>query len=85
MELPEEERAHKRELGEPVSVDNEVAYATASPAVVLAEEIGERPSGGTGVFRIPRTAGSGGGLFSPRGTRPNRVDNDETNGKDGDR
>lgn len=85
MELPEEERAHKRELGEPVSVDNEVAYATASPAVVLAEEIGERPSGGTGIFRIPRAAGSGGGLFSPRGTRPNQVDNDEASGKDGDR
>lgn len=73
IELPEEERAHKRELGEPVGLleDEEgVAYATTSPAVVLAEEIGERPSGGTGIYQIPRgVVGSGGGLFSPRGTR----------------
>ncbi len=44
--------------------------STSSSAIVLAEEIGERQSGGTGIYKIPREAPEfGGGLFSQRGLR----------------
>lgn len=75
--LPEEARLHGEEVPEEVSEETDGrVYSASSIATIVSEEIGERPSGGTGVYQIPRgVPGAGGGLFSPRGPRPaNRED-----------
>lgn len=73
-ELPEEVRLHQREDGELLVATENYSRSTSSPAQVLTEEIGERPSGGTGIYKVPRrAAGAGGGLFSPSGRRQLKI------------
>ncbi len=69
-ELPEEIRLHQREDGEPLVATENNSRSTSSPALVLTEEIGERPSGGTGIYKVPRRVP--GGLFSPSGRRQSK-------------
>ena len=65
--LPEESRLHG-EATEKADDGEDYAFSVSSVADTPAEEIGERPSGGSGVYEVPRGApGSGGGMFSPRG------------------
>ncbi len=71
LPLPEEARIHGQEVQTPVLEEERFVFSAPSAVAVVSEEIGERPSGGSGVYRIPRGApGAGGGLFSPRGPRP---------------
>ena len=79
--LPEEARLHGEESK--ATPDGEtLVFSGLSASTVVTEEIGERPSGGSGVYRIPRSVpGTGGGLFSPRGPQPNKSGEDQEDGE----
>lgn len=80
--LPEEARIHgEKELAE-TGEEEKFVFSVSSVSAVVTEEIGERPSGGSGVYQVPRGApGAGGGLFSPRGPRSARDGMDSGDGE----
>ncbi len=80
--LPEEARIHGETEPEETAEEEKFVFSVSSVSAVVTEEIGERPSGGSGVYQVPRGApGAGGGLFSPRGPQSGRDGMDSEDGE----